>query len=146
MVSFTPRPLYFLGKRPQYQLIGRWVDSRAGMDELEKCKLFTLLGLKLRPLECAVRSQSLYRLRYRGSSLVSVLPLLSIRLTLALLLSFSSGSLLTASQCIRVFLLQCQLFKYNTLFWYMRLMPTFPDRGTSHGQRGGSHTAVISVL
>jgi hypothetical protein len=43
------------------------VDPRAGLDNLEKRKFLTLLGLELRPLSCPGRSQSLYRLRYPGS-------------------------------------------------------------------------------
>jgi hypothetical protein len=44
------------------------VDLRAGLDALEK----TLPGLGLRPLSCPARSQSLYRLRYPGSSYIQV--------------------------------------------------------------------------
>jgi hypothetical protein len=40
---------------------------RTGLDPVEKRKLFTLPGLELRRLGRAARSQSLYRLRYRGS-------------------------------------------------------------------------------
>jgi hypothetical protein len=40
------------------------VDPRAGLDEVEKRKFLTFLGLKLRPLGLPVRSQSLYRLQY----------------------------------------------------------------------------------
>jgi hypothetical protein len=42
------------------------VDSRAGLDDLEKTKFLSLPGLELRPLSRPARSQSLYRLRYRG--------------------------------------------------------------------------------
>jgi hypothetical protein len=45
--------------------IGGWVDRRAGVDDMEKCKFLTLPGLELRPLSRQARSQSLYRLRYR---------------------------------------------------------------------------------
>jgi hypothetical protein len=38
------------------------VGPRAGLDDLEKRKFLTLLGLEFRPL-----TQSLYRLRYPGS-------------------------------------------------------------------------------
>jgi hypothetical protein len=46
---------------------GRWVDPRAGLDDLEKRKFFTLLRLELRPPCRPARSQLLYRLRYPGS-------------------------------------------------------------------------------
>jgi hypothetical protein len=56
---FTP------GQRaPGAHWIGGWVDLRAGLDDLEKRKFLTLLGLELRPLGRPARSQSLYRLRY----------------------------------------------------------------------------------
>jgi hypothetical protein len=42
--------------------------DRAGLDDMEKLKFLTLEGLELRPLCCPARSQSLYRLRCRGSS------------------------------------------------------------------------------
>jgi hypothetical protein len=42
------------------------VGPRAGLDDVEKRKFFTLLGLELRPLGRPARSQSLYRLRYTG--------------------------------------------------------------------------------
>jgi hypothetical protein len=48
--------------------IGGWVDPRAGLDDVEKKKFLTLLGLELRPLGRPARSQSLYRLRYPGFS------------------------------------------------------------------------------
>jgi hypothetical protein len=43
------------------------VDPRAGLDDVEKRKFFTLQGLELRLLGRPTRSQSVYRLRYRGS-------------------------------------------------------------------------------
>jgi hypothetical protein len=39
------------------------VDTRAGVDDLEKRKFFTLPGLELPSLSRPTRSQSLYRLR-----------------------------------------------------------------------------------
>jgi hypothetical protein len=42
------------------QWIGGWVDPRAGLDDVEKRKFLTLLGLELRPLSRPARSQSLY--------------------------------------------------------------------------------------
>jgi hypothetical protein len=42
------------------------VDSRVGLDNTEKRKFFTLLGLERRPLGRPARSQSLYRLRFPG--------------------------------------------------------------------------------
>jgi hypothetical protein len=47
--------------------IGSWVDTRAGLDDLERRKFLTLLGLELRPLSRPDSSQSLYRLSYSGS-------------------------------------------------------------------------------
>jgi hypothetical protein len=55
---FTP------GERaPGTHSIGGWVDPRIGLDDLE-----TLPGLELRLLSRPARSQSLYRLRYPGTS------------------------------------------------------------------------------
>jgi hypothetical protein len=42
--------------------VGGWVDPRAGLDDMEKRKFFTLPGLELRFLGPPPRSQSLYRL------------------------------------------------------------------------------------
>jgi hypothetical protein len=42
--------------------IGGWLDSRAGLDDLEKKKFLILTGLELRPLGRPTRRQSLYRL------------------------------------------------------------------------------------
>jgi hypothetical protein len=39
--------------------IGGWVDSKAGLDDMEKRKFLTLPGLELRPLGRPARSQSL---------------------------------------------------------------------------------------
>jgi hypothetical protein len=65
---FTP------GERaPRYPLNKRLVDPRAGLDNVEKRKLLTLPGLELRPLGRPARSQSLYRLSYRGQ-LVKIQP------------------------------------------------------------------------
>jgi hypothetical protein len=50
-----PWPLYPKRKSPEYPL-----DRRLGLDDVEKRKFLTLVGLELRPLS----SQSLYRLRY----------------------------------------------------------------------------------
>jgi hypothetical protein len=37
-----------------------WMDPRAGLDDVEKRKFLTLLGLELRPLSRPAGSQSLY--------------------------------------------------------------------------------------
>jgi hypothetical protein len=50
---------------PGTHWIGGWVGPRAGLEDVEKRKLFTLPGLGLPD-----RSQSLYRLRYPSSYLV----------------------------------------------------------------------------
>jgi hypothetical protein len=47
--------------------IGGLVGARAGLDDIEEWKFLTLPGLELRPLGRSALSQSLYRLRYRGS-------------------------------------------------------------------------------
>jgi hypothetical protein len=53
---FTP------GERaPSTHWIGGWVGPRAGLDDTEKWKFFTLLGLELRSPGRSARSQSLYR-------------------------------------------------------------------------------------
>jgi hypothetical protein len=44
------RPLYPRGKGPGTHSIGGWVDPRAGQDDMEKRKFFTLPGLALGPL------------------------------------------------------------------------------------------------
>jgi hypothetical protein len=60
---FTP------GERaPGIHLIGGWVDPRAALNDVEKRKFFTLPGLELRTLCRPARSQSIYRLRYPGST------------------------------------------------------------------------------
>jgi hypothetical protein len=62
VVKFTPRPLYPLGKSPQY-LFGEGLgrpQKRSGRRGEEKT--FTLLGLELRPLGRPARGQSPYRL------------------------------------------------------------------------------------
>jgi hypothetical protein len=53
----TSRPGRFTaGERtPSTHWIGGWVDPRAGQDDLEKRKFFTLPGLEIRPLGRAVR-------------------------------------------------------------------------------------------
>jgi hypothetical protein len=59
---------YISGLRsPGTHWIGGWVDPRAGLNDTEKLKFLTLLGLELRRLGRPSRSQSLYRLRYRDS-------------------------------------------------------------------------------
>jgi hypothetical protein len=50
--------------------IGGWVDPRTGLDDVEKRKFLALEGLELRPLGRLARGQSLYRLRYPGTSSV----------------------------------------------------------------------------
>jgi hypothetical protein len=68
VVSVTPRSLYPLGKGSGTHLIGGWLYPRAGLDDVEKRKFLTLPGLELRLLGRSARSQSLYRLRYPGST------------------------------------------------------------------------------
>jgi hypothetical protein len=62
---FTP------GERtPGTHWIGGWVGPRAGLDDVENRKFLTLPGLELRLLGRPARSQSLYRLRYPGFTIV----------------------------------------------------------------------------
>jgi hypothetical protein len=58
-------------KSARYTWIGGWVGTRAGLDDVEERKFLTLPRLELRHLGRPVRSQSLYRLRYPGSSLIT---------------------------------------------------------------------------
>jgi hypothetical protein len=58
------RPSLF---NPGIHWIGGWVGPRAGLDDVEKRKSFTLPGLELQPFGRPARSQSLYQLRYPGS-------------------------------------------------------------------------------
>jgi hypothetical protein len=69
VVSFTLRPLYSRGKSPGTHRIGGWVDPRAGLDDMEMWKFLPPPGLELRPLGRPARIQSLYRLRYPGTTL-----------------------------------------------------------------------------
>jgi hypothetical protein len=46
------------------------MSLRAGLDDMEKIKLFPPPGFELRPFGCPARSQSLYRLRYPCSPYV----------------------------------------------------------------------------
>jgi hypothetical protein len=58
-----------LGERaPGIHWIGGWVNPRVGLDDWEKIKFLHLPRLEFRPLCRPARSQSLYRLRYPGSS------------------------------------------------------------------------------
>jgi hypothetical protein len=62
-------------KPPVTHWIGGRVDPRTGLDDVEKERFLTLLGLDLRPLPRPARSYSLYRLRYPGSKYVRYLHL-----------------------------------------------------------------------
>jgi hypothetical protein len=46
-------------RAPGTHWIGGWVDYRTSLDDMEKRKFLTLLGLELRPLGRPARSQSL---------------------------------------------------------------------------------------
>jgi hypothetical protein len=46
------------------------VDPRAGLDDMENRNILTLLGLELRSLNRPACSESLYRERYPGSSII----------------------------------------------------------------------------
>jgi hypothetical protein len=45
------------------------MNPRAGLDDVEKRKFLSLVGLELRPLARPAHSQSLCRLRYPGSTM-----------------------------------------------------------------------------
>jgi hypothetical protein len=62
----APRPGRFI---PITHCIGDLADRRAGPDDMEKRKFFTLSGLGLRPHGRPARNHSLYRLLYRQSAL-----------------------------------------------------------------------------
>jgi hypothetical protein len=49
-----PLPLYPRERAPGTHFIGGLVDPKAGLDDMEKCKLFTLSGLEL-PLPLVVQ-------------------------------------------------------------------------------------------
>jgi hypothetical protein len=52
---------------PRDHRIGGWVGPRDRLNDKEKLNFLILPGLELPPFGRPVRSQSLYRLRYRGS-------------------------------------------------------------------------------
>jgi hypothetical protein len=56
------RPGHFTpwDRAPGMHWIGGWVDHKAGLDNLEKRKFLTLLGLELRHFGRPAGSQSLY--------------------------------------------------------------------------------------
>jgi hypothetical protein len=56
------------GKARRTHRIGGRVDSRFSLDDVQKRKFLTLLGLELRPLGRPVHVQSLYQLHSPGSS------------------------------------------------------------------------------
>jgi hypothetical protein len=60
---FTPRK-----RTPGTYCRGGWVEPRTRLDDVEKRKFVTLPELELRLLGRPAHSQSLYRLRYPGSS------------------------------------------------------------------------------
>jgi hypothetical protein len=79
VVRFMQRLLYPRRKNtppPGTHWIRGWVGPRTGLDDVEKRKFLTILGLELRPHGRPARSQSLYRLRYPGSSVVIKLSLI----------------------------------------------------------------------
>jgi hypothetical protein len=67
------RPFYIRGKSHRYSLDRSLGSPRAGLDDLEKTKFFTLPELELRPLGRAVCSQSPHLLLYRGSPVIILL-------------------------------------------------------------------------
>jgi len=67
VVNVTPRPLY-PQERPGTRCIGDWVGPRAGLDGYGKSRYPTGIRSPAR----TARSQSLYRLSYRGTQQVLV--------------------------------------------------------------------------
>jgi hypothetical protein len=65
VVSFLHPDRFTPVEEPHW--IRGWVGPRAGLDEVKKTKFLTIPGLELRILGRVARSQSLYRLSYRGS-------------------------------------------------------------------------------
>jgi hypothetical protein len=70
VVSFTPQPLYPLGKRPRYPLDRRLGVPQSRSGRRGEVKFLDLTGTRIRHLSRPARSQSLYRLRYPGSFLI----------------------------------------------------------------------------
>jgi hypothetical protein len=64
---FTPRE-----RAPGTHWIGGWVGPRAGLDDVEKRKFLTVLGLEHLPLVHPAHDQLLYRLHYPGSPLMHI--------------------------------------------------------------------------
>jgi hypothetical protein len=67
VVSFTPRPFYPGERAPGTHWIGGWVGLRASLDDVMRTFL-TLPGFELWFLGRPASIQSLYRLRYPGST------------------------------------------------------------------------------
>jgi hypothetical protein len=61
VVNFTP--LYPWGKAPGAYWIGGWVGPRAGLDDTEKEKFLTLLGLELQPITSCYTDYTILALR-----------------------------------------------------------------------------------
>jgi hypothetical protein len=59
---FAPRE-----RAPGAHCIGSWVNSRAGVDDVERRQILPVWRLELRSLGRPARSQSLYRLSYPGT-------------------------------------------------------------------------------
>jgi hypothetical protein len=62
VVCFIPQE-----RAPSTHCIGGWVGPRTSLDDMEKWKFLTIMGLVLRSPGHPGRSQSRYWLRYRGS-------------------------------------------------------------------------------
>jgi hypothetical protein len=63
----TPAALPPREETPGTHWIGGWVGTRAGLDDEEKKKFFSLPGLQLQLLSHPARSQLLRQLHYPGS-------------------------------------------------------------------------------
>jgi hypothetical protein len=67
-----PIPLYPLERAPGTHFIGGWVVPKSGLDDMEKWKIFTLLGLELPPPGRPARSPSLYRLSLSYTTIINI--------------------------------------------------------------------------
>jgi hypothetical protein len=132
VVSITPLPLYPRERAPGTHFIGGWVDPRAGLDDMEKWKFLNLSGLELPPPGRPARSQSLYRLSYRGSQVVIICRRTSVAV---------SGSASAVYIDIRAYYLYELLWDLRraepfTLLWYHRIRI---PQNCDHGWRTKSH-------
>jgi hypothetical protein len=128
MVSFTPRSLY-----PRYPFDRRlrgWVDPRDGLDDVEKRKFLTLLGLERWPLGPPAHNQSLYRLLSASSLSFSLtLRMEAVRSFEILMNSYQLHG--NISQKIVLCCHWCGNLKSNVYFITLSLITSVLDDGDS---------------